>query len=100
MTWHFHPEARAEYLEAPDWYDRARPGLASEFAAEVERAIDRIVSFPHAWTRIDDDVRRCLLTRFPYGVLYAEVEGEIVLLAVMSLHREPGYWRSRLPQRS
>jgi toxin ParE1/3/4 len=45
----------------------------------------------------DSQVRRCLIHRFPYGVIYAlnEEESEIFILAVMHLHREPGYWSER-----
>jgi len=39
--------------------------------------------------------RRCLVHRFPYGVIY-QVTGEVILIiAVMQLNRKPGYWRGR-----
>ena len=31
--------------------------------------------------------------RFPYGLLYRLLEWEIVVLAVMHLHRKPDYWK-------
>lgn len=53
---------------------------------------------PTLWPLMDDSqARRCLIHRFPYGVIYAldEEETEILILAVMHLHREPGCWSER-----
>lgn len=47
--------------------------------------IQRVVEFPKAWTSIDGDVRRSLVKRFPYGVLYSEEPNGILILAVMNL---------------
>jgi len=44
---------------------------------------------------LDGDVRRSLVKRFPYGVLYSKENNGILILAVMNLHREPGYWETR-----
>jgi hypothetical protein len=45
---------------------------------------------------LEEDVRRCLVSVFPYSVLYT-IEAEYVLIiAIMHGKRQPGYWRSRL----
>jgi len=49
------------------------------------------VSFPEAWSKMSENTRRCLVNRFPYGVIYSTNEEEIIILAVMQLNREPGY---------
>lgn len=72
-------------------YENCRERLGVEFVAEVHSAIQRIVAHPHAWPVLDDDVRRCQTKRFPYGILYAQGETEILILAVMHLHRDPDY---------
>lgn len=41
------------------------------------------------------DIRRSLVSRFPYGVLYSEVDNKIHILAVMNLHRQPDCWKQR-----
>ena len=38
---------------------------------------------------MEDDVRRCLTSRFPYGVLYSIETDEVFILAVMHLNRNP-----------
>lgn len=40
-------------------------------------------------------MRRVLLARFPYAVLYAVEPGGIVALAFAHTRRAPGYWRDR-----
>ena len=95
MTFDFHPEAEAELIEAVDFYEKAQPSLGEESSLEVFAAIRSVLSYPDAWPVLEDDVRRCLVHRFPYGVLYS-VDGELIhVLAVMHLHRHPGYWKER-----
>ncbi len=95
MSFSFHPEAEKELTEAIAYYEQIEPGLGYDFALEVYSAIRRSVDFPEAWSVLDGDVRRSLVKRFPYGILYAQAEDGILILAVMNLHREPGYWKNR-----
>jgi len=45
---------------------------------------------------IATSVRRHLTDRFPYGVVYLVEPDYVWIVAVMHLHREPGYWHKRL----
>ncbi len=96
MTYSFHPEAEEEFLGAIEYYEEHEEGLGFEFAMEVRAAIGRAAEHPKAWPVIEGEVRRCLTTRFPYGVLYSEESDGIFILAVMHLHRDPDYWKHRL----
>jgi hypothetical protein len=66
------------------------------------KAVDRIeeapLSFPLV-VRLDADlgVRRALLHRFPYSVVFLPLATELRVLAIAHLHRRPGYWRRRAP---
>jgi len=62
----------------------------------VLSAAERISLYPEAWHPLDEGLRRCRMNRFPYGLIYAIENGDILVLAVAHLHREPGYWRDRL----
>ena len=95
MSFSFHPEAEKEFNEAIDYYEDIELGLGYDFALEVLSAIKRSVDFAKAWAVLDGDVRRSLVRRFPYGILYSEEKNGIFILAVMNLHREPGYWKKR-----
>lgn len=96
MKYAFHPEAKAELFAAIDYYEERQPGLGSDFSLEVLSTIENIISFPRAWPLLTDELRRCQLRRFPYGLIYSQHEDTIFVLAVMHLHRDPGYWQNRL----
>ena len=95
MTFAFHPEAEAEFNEAIEYYEEIEPGLGYDFALEVYSAIQRAVAFPKAWPVIEGEIRRSLVKRFPYGVVYCEETDGIYIAAVMHLHRHPDYWKHR-----
>ena len=78
------------------WHAAQAPGLGSAFLIEVLSAMDRIARFPDAWHPLGEGVRRCRLSRFPYGLIYTIYNGDILVLAVAHLHRRPDYWRDRL----
>lgn len=100
MRYEFHPAALEEYRQATSWYSEREAKLAMQFVASVENAIKRIVENPTLWRLIDEDVRRCLTRVFPFGVLYTIEDDFILILAVMHFSREPGYWKSRIAERS
>lgn len=95
MTFSFHPEAEEEFNKAIDYYEDIEPGLGYDFALEVYSTVRRSVEFPKAWAVLEGEIRRSLVRRFPYGVLYSEEQEEIFVVAVMNLHREPDYWKHR-----
>lgn len=95
MNFAFHPDAEAEFNHAIDYYESIEVGLGCDFAIEVYATIQRTLAFPKAWTILQDDVRRSLVRRFPYGILYSEESDKLFILAVMNLHQEPGYWLQR-----
>lgn len=75
--------------EAVHWYRRIRPGLESDFALCVEHALDRISERPESFPLVHAEVRRALLRRFPYGVLFRIRQHDIEILAVFHLRRDP-----------
>jgi hypothetical protein len=58
--------------------------------------IERTMAFPKAWPVIEEDIRRSLIRRFPYGILYSEEKEGIYIMAVMHLHTNPEYWKHRI----
>ncbi|HEX9973145.1 MAG TPA: type II toxin-antitoxin system RelE/ParE family toxin [bacterium] len=96
MKYRFHPSAKVELNEAIDYYECRQAGLGEEFAKEVYSAIHRVRQYPEAWPEFSVNTRRCLIRRFPYGVIYQISDNEIVIIAIMHLKREPFYWKNRL----
>jgi plasmid stabilization system protein ParE len=96
VTVRFLETAESELDDAVRWYQAQAPGLGDAFLIEVITAADRIVRYPDAWHLLEQGIRRCRLTRFPYGLIYAVEGDDIIVLAVAHLHRKPDYWRDRL----
>ncbi|HEV3073996.1 MAG TPA: type II toxin-antitoxin system RelE/ParE family toxin [Thermoanaerobaculia bacterium] len=92
----FNPLAARELGEAVEYYDEARRGLGEEFLHEVERAIAFLDQYPQAAPKVGREVRRLVLGRFPYSVIYRDLgAGQIRILAVAHQKRRPRYWTRR-----
>ena len=93
----FHPEARIEVRSAAAWYRERSSEAARGFTGEVTDGIQSIRQHPAAWPVWSrSDVRRRVLRRYPYAILYI-VEGEVVVIVAVAHHkRRPGYWLPRL----
>lgn len=88
--------AQHELYEAVEYYNVESPGLGDQFLVEVLSAFDRIRQFPQAWHPYTENSRRCQTRRFPYTVVYQNLESEILVIAIAHMHRRPKYWRDRL----
>jgi plasmid stabilization system protein ParE len=96
MKFEFHPDALAEYNEAGQYYASQQPGLDLQFVVCVEAAVYLILDDPYRWHPLDEDVRRCLTRKFPYGVFYTVEPDLVSIIAVAHCSRAPGYWKHRL----
>jgi hypothetical protein len=88
--------AQAETQKAIKYYNKQREGLGTEFSEEVAKTLQRIESYPDAWGLHSHGTRLCRMKRFPYGIIYKFGGDEIIVVAVMHLHRRPGYWKRRM----
>ena len=91
----FHRLAERELDDAALYYERETPGLGITFLDEIEKCVEAIVRTPNAGTKVRGQVRRRLLRRFPYGILYSVQADGIRILAIMNLKRRPTYWVGR-----
>ncbi len=100
MRLRLHPDVHEEVREAVLEYNDCRSGLGDEFLAEYAAALPEIERAPLSFGRLETmpkatTVRRCLLKRFPYLIVFEVDEHEIVVLAVAHAHRRPNYWKRR-----
>lgn len=95
MTFSFHPEARFELISSVDYYEDIQTGLGLKFMDEILLAIERILIYPQSSAKLSQNSRRCLINKFPYGIIYQVKEDEIIIIAIAHLNRKPGFWQDR-----
>lgn len=91
----FHPAAKAELLEAEEWYLNRSLAAARAFTHEIERGIARITEAPERYPVTRYGRRRFVLLEFSFDLVYRISEREAEILAVAHHARRPGYWRAR-----
>ena len=89
-------QAKLDLRRATRWYEEQRLGLGRELVAQVDSLLDQINHNPLQWQVIYRDVRRAIALRFPYGVFYRIDGNEIVVFAIVHLHRDPFSWQQRV----
>jgi hypothetical protein len=83
-------------INTVEFYELKSVGLGAKFLDCVVQGLATVGEAPERWPTISGKIRRYLLRPFPYGLLYKELSEQVVILAVMHLHWEPGYWKARL----
>ena len=87
--------AEQEMFAAARYYELQAPGLGQDFLNKVEMALQDLVCSPERWPIVQDAIRRRLIRRFPYSLIYRIGRNEVVILAVMHQKRHPSYWLQR-----
>lgn len=91
-------EALVELEEAAAWYEDKRPGLGTEFVEAIERTLLRVREMPASFVAIMKHplVRRALVRKFPYAIVFIAHEDAIHVLAYTHVKRRPLYWAHRI----
>jgi toxin ParE1/3/4 len=90
------PEARAEFDQATDWYEEQRAGLGATFVARIREVLSHIAADPTRHATVYLGIRKALVPKFPYVILYREEPDEIVVVSVFHTSRDPALWKSRV----
>jgi plasmid stabilization system protein ParE len=91
----FRRDARREFDQAYDWYEKHKAKLGEEFSESVHKVLERIAAHPQIHQCVYQDVRRAVLERFPYCVFYRVEKTRIRILAVFHTRRDPTIWQAR-----
>jgi toxin ParE1/3/4 len=94
----FHDEALVELHDAALYYDDRSSLVSASFLDALDEAKALIAAMPGAAPACQGQptVRRRVLTRYPFALVYIVEPAEIVIIAVEHLKRRPGYWLGRL----
>lgn len=92
MKLEYHPSSVDDFNRAADYYRRQRSGLDLEFEAAVYTALARVVKNPQQFPIVHGDIRRGLVSRFPYSILFRQIEGtRLRVLAFRHHKRRSGF---------
>jgi toxin ParE1/3/4 len=72
MSRRFLLPAQEEMQQAARFYENRIAGLGRSFLNGVEQAIAAVAQRPELGHRVSGNIRRYLLRRFPFGILYAK----------------------------
>lgn len=91
----FTPAARADLIDAQQWYEGETPGLGRRFRAAIDAVTERMNANPQQFPIVFKNVRRALLRRFPYSMFFV-VEGDsLLVIACFHASRDPSRWQER-----
>lgn len=92
----FHRDVRDDIKSSYQWYERQAEGLGEDFLKELEASFKHIAETPELYSVMKPPIRRCVLQKFPFSVLYRIRTDVIYVVAVMHNRRKPSYWHKRL----
>jgi plasmid stabilization system protein ParE len=82
----FHPLTADDFNQASDFYERSQTGISELFRADFSNTIDSIIENPLIFAEVKG-IRRALLRRFPYSVLYRILDDRTVRILALRHHK-------------
>jgi len=86
------PRAERDIQSVFDWYESQQPALGDEFKASLHERLGTIREFPESAPIIYRDVRRAVVSRFPYLIFFVVRPTRVAVLAVLHQSRDPNVW--------
>ena len=81
----FNELAVKEMNDAIAYYELQYSGLGAAFKEEVQKALKRIIAYPDAWPAAEDYIRKYILHKYPYYILYSLVRSVLVIFILSCL---------------
>lgn len=92
--------ADTELRKETTWYRDRDPRVATEFTAEVRRALKLIEEFPQLGSRVfgvdDPLIRSFPVHAFPFRVVFMNLPDRTEVIAFAHKRRRPGYFLRRI----
>jgi toxin ParE1/3/4 len=92
----YHSAVKAEVKAAFDYYWDDSQSAALNFNRNLQAAYRKLRKYPRLYPEYLHGTRRVLLDRYPYFVVFRELDDAIQIIAVAHAKRRPGYWKTRL----
>ncbi len=96
MSLRYRAAAKLDIQEARDWYRAISPALETRFADAVANTLTIALDHPRAFPVVHhNDIRRAVVSGFPYQVFYRLRNGDVIVIAVTHSSRHPRSWQRR-----
>ncbi len=92
---HVRPEAKVDLKSARTWYEAQRAGLGDDFIQKADDAFQRVCQSPAMFPKIAENLRICLLERFPYVVYFRTFHNRVQVVGVFHTSRDKKAWTDR-----
>ncbi len=73
---------------AAAWYETQSRGLGSEFVRAIDVALSKIGRTPMLYNVALDEMRRCRLKKFPFGIFFSVEEDHILIVSIFHSRRD------------
>ena len=85
------PKAAGDLRQIRTWYDKESDLLSERFFLSFDAALGQISKNPHRFMALQPDVRRALMRRFPYKIIFTvnEAMSYVYVIAVVHHARSP-----------
>ena len=81
--------AASEVESAIAWYAKPEINQTSAFVNDLQLTESHLRTHPELYQRVEGDVRRAVLRRFPYSLFFLIEQDQVVVLAFMHQHQRP-----------
>jgi plasmid stabilization system protein ParE len=88
----YHRKVGRDLAAGFGYYEGQSDGLGEKFLAEINSAFDAIERYPEMFAQVHGEVRRAVVSRFPYAVFYRVESNRVVILTVLHTARDPRIW--------
>jgi toxin ParE1/3/4 len=95
----FTNESQQDLREGFQWYEEKRAGLGIDFMLSIEATIKTIERNPFAYSQAPTNIpniRRAIVFKFSYLILYTIVQQSVIILSVVSSKQDAAIWKSRI----
>lgn len=90
------PRAQRDLLNAVVAAEERRTGAGDRLTDEIERRFERLAANPYVGPALSTDLRKLVLRRFPYTLIYQVLPSRVLVRAIMHHRRKPESWRDAL----
>jgi hypothetical protein len=92
----FTEDAAIELEEAIEYYQLLSTQVARKFVDAIDNKLVQIEEHPGSAAKVRGEIRKSVLTSYPYSLIYSISDEIIYIIAFMNNYRKPDYWVSRI----